>query len=159
MFHQPEISCTTTINFLKFEHSPIPNELPCKLSDFTKSIKFTTLTTSKSSNFHEIDQNWRNRQFWQFRLGFIKDLETLKSSKLTILAIFDQNQLNFTLLSRIVNFDMYLSTFVDDSVDIRNILKTTNLTKITNFDRNWPLLINSDNFYSDLSVYILVYTH
>ena len=44
------------LNFLKIVHPPIPNESPCKLSDFPKIVNFDTFDVTKPSNFHEIDQ-------------------------------------------------------------------------------------------------------
>ena len=54
--------------------------------------------------------------------------------KSSILVIFDQNDLNFTLLTRIINSDMYLSTFVDDSVDMWHVTKSLKIVKIDDFD-------------------------
>ena len=51
-----------------------------------------------------------------------------------------------------------MSTFVDDSVDITNIAKTTKIVKIDSLDKKWPLLINSATSDPNLPIYILVYT-
>ena len=53
--------------------------------------------------------------------------------KSSILVIFDQNQLIFTLLTRIINSDMYLSTFVEDSVDMWYVTKSLKIDKIDDF--------------------------
>ena len=84
--------------------------------------------------------------------------KSLKFVNLTKLAKFGQKCQKWQILTILSNSEHNLSTFVDDSVAITNILKTINFTKITNLTRS-DILINSDRFRPDLSIYILVYIH
>ena len=139
---------------------PIPNESLPKLSDSPKIVNFDTFILPATTNFHENDQNWRNRQFWQFRLGFIKDTEILKMPKSSILTIFTQNQLKFTLLSKLTVsiWTCQLLSMIQlrwhISLNHSKLSKWPFWWKLTKIIKNWHFLTNLSNSAHIMSTFV-----
>ena len=101
---QPAISWSTTPNSHKTTQPQTLMNPALFCLKRTILLKMDTLNTHHQPPRSQILQNWRNRQFWHFRLGFINNPKILKMTFSSKLTNFDQNHSNFNNFHEMTKF-------------------------------------------------------